>query len=146
LKIPIGHLISCSFLISKFRSVIRQITNIVDHSNTERQAKIKLKGLKNKIDKLDNNYLDKTVKFVSDHWDGAMQYLRKRGLGKYRRSLNSESGMKLLRRLEKNHDGIRSAVTRKHYIKIYQAIKYLSVDVTEFINSSVEENNANTIA
>lgn len=132
--------------VSKFRSVIRQIANIFDHSNTERQAEIKLKRLKNQIDELDNDYLDKTVKFISDHWGHAMQYLRKKGLGKYRRSSNSESGMRLLRRLEKNHDGIRSPETRKHYVKIYQAIKYLSADVTEFINSSVEERSTNTIA
>ena len=135
-----------SGFISKFRFVIRQIVNVFDHSNTEGQAKIKLKRLKNETDKLDNNYLDKAVKFISDHWGDAMQYLRKKGLGKYRRASNSESGMRLLRRLEKNHDGIRSAETRKHYIKIYQAIKYLSADVTEFINSSVEESSTNSFA
>jgi hypothetical protein len=43
------------------------------------------------------------------------------------------SGMRLLRRLEKNHDGIRSAATRQHYIQIYQAMKYLSLDVADFI-------------
>jgi hypothetical protein len=41
--------------------------------------------------------------------------------------------MRLLRRLEKNHDGIRSAATRQHYMQIYQAIKYLSLDVADFI-------------
>ena len=41
--------------------------------------------------------------------------------------------MRLLRRLEKNHDGIRSATTRKHDIQISQAIKYLSLDIAEFI-------------
>jgi hypothetical protein len=41
--------------------------------------------------------------------------------------------MRLLRRLEKNHDGIRSAATRQHYIQIYQAMKYLSLDVADFI-------------
>ena len=41
--------------------------------------------------------------------------------------------MRLLRRLEKNHDRIRSAATRQHYIQIYQAIKYLSLDIAEFI-------------
>jgi len=30
--------------------------------------------------------------------------------------------MRLLRRLEKNHDESRSAATRQHYIQIYQAI------------------------
>ena len=128
-----------SGFISKFRSIIGQIVNIFDHSNTEIQAKIKLKNLKNQIERLESSYLCKITKFFSDHWDAAMQYLRKKGLAKYRRSSNSESGMRLLRRLEKNHDGIRSAETRKHYIKIYQAIKYLSADVTEFINSGTEQ-------
>jgi len=41
--------------------------------------------------------------------------------------------MRLLRRLEKNHDGIRSAATRQHYIQIYQAMQYLSLDIAEFI-------------
>ena len=41
--------------------------------------------------------------------------------------------MRLLRRLEKNHDGIRSAATRQHYIQIYQAITYLSLDVADFL-------------
>jgi hypothetical protein len=54
-------------------------------------------------------------------------------MGKHRRGSNSESGMRLLRRLEKNHDGIRSAATRQHYIQLYQAITYLSLDIAEFI-------------
>jgi len=128
-----------SGFISKFRSVISQIVNIFDHSNTEIQAEVKLRNLKNQIGQLENSYLDKIAKFFSDHWNDAMQYLRKRGMAKYRRSSNSESGMRLLRRLEKNHDGIRSAATRKHYIKIYQAIKYLSADVADFINSGTEQ-------
>jgi hypothetical protein len=41
--------------------------------------------------------------------------------------------MRLLRRLEKSHDGIRSAATRQHYIQIYQAVKYLSLDIAKFI-------------
>ncbi|MDM8524838.1 hypothetical protein QUF80_15830 [Desulfococcaceae bacterium HSG8] len=42
--------------------------------------------------------------------------------------------MRVLRRLEKNHDGIRSEVTRKNYIKIYQTVRYLSEDATRFLN------------
>jgi len=41
--------------------------------------------------------------------------------------------MRLLRRLEKNHDGIRSAATRQHYMQISQAMQYLSLDVADFI-------------
>jgi hypothetical protein len=77
--------------------------------------------------------LEKILTFFADHWDQALRYLRKKGMGKHRRGSNSESGMRLLRRLEKNHDGIRSAATRQHYIQIYQAIKYLSLDIAEFI-------------
>ena len=125
----------CGF-ISGFRSVIRQIVNIFDHSNTEAQAEVKLRSLKNQIGEMRNEHLSRICKFFDDHWNEAMQYLRKRGLGKYGRSSNSESGMRILRRLEKNHDGIRSEVTRKNYIKIYQMIKYLSADVTDFLNAA----------
>ena len=54
-------------------------------------------------------------------------------MGTHRRGSNSASGMRLLRRLEKSHDGIRSAATRRHYIQIYQAVKYLSLDIAKFI-------------
>jgi hypothetical protein len=65
--------------------------------------------------------------------ENSQPVIRKKGMGTHRRASNSESGMRLLRRLEKNHDGIRSAATRQHYIQIYQAIKYLSLDIAEFI-------------
>jgi hypothetical protein len=77
--------------------------------------------------------LEKILPFFDDHWEHALRHLRKKGLGTHRRGSNSESGMRLLRRLEKNHDGIRSAVTRQRYIQSYQAIKYLSLDIAEFI-------------
>jgi hypothetical protein len=54
-------------------------------------------------------------------------------MGKHRRGSNSESGMRLLRRLEKNHDGIRSAATRQPYMQIDQAIQYFSLDIAAFI-------------
>jgi hypothetical protein len=124
--------------ITGFRSVIRQIVNISDHSNTEIQAGIKLKNLKNRIEPIGNNYLNRITKFFDEHWQEAMQFLRKRGLAKHRRSSDSESGMRILRRLEKNHDGIRSEAARKNYIKIYQTIKYLSGDVADFLNHNTE--------
>lgn len=124
--------------VSKFRYLIRQIVNIFDHSDTEIQAKVKLRHLKNQIDEIGNKHFDKILEFFDNHWNEAMHYLKKRGMGKYGRSSNSESGMRILRRLEKNHDGIRSESARKNYIKIYQMIKYLSADVTEFLNSGFE--------
>ncbi|MBF0121191.1 MAG: transposase [Desulfobacterales bacterium] len=128
-------------VISKLRGIIKQIVNIFDYSNTEVQAEIKLENLKKQINEIGDSNLNKISKFLTEHWNQAIQYLRKRGFAKDRRSSNSESGMRILRRLEKNHDGIRSSVMRGNYIKIYQAIKYLSLDVADFINRGVQFSN-----
>jgi Transposase len=119
--------------VHRFRNVIRQLVNIFDHTHSDAQAKFRLQQLRQDIQVLADHQLNKIPQFFDDHWDQAMRYLRKKGMGKHRRGSNSESGMRLLRRLEKNHDGIRSPATRQHYIQIYQAMKYLSYDVADFI-------------
>jgi hypothetical protein len=116
-----------------FRSMIRQLVHLFDYSHSNAQAKLRLQQLRTEIRAVDDDHLEKMLTFFDDHWEHALRYLRKKGMGKHRRGSNSASGMRLLRRLEKNHDGIRSAATRQHYIQIYQAIRYLSLDVAEFI-------------
>ena len=111
----------------------RQLVNIFDHAHSEAQAQFRLQQLRQDIQALADHQLNKIPQFFDDHWDQAMRYLRKKGMGTQRRRSNSESGMRLLRRLEKNHDGIRSPATRQHYIQIYQAMKYLSCDIADFI-------------
>ena len=115
------------------RHIIRQLVHIFDHAHSAAQAKRRLQQLSQDVHVLADRHLDKIPQFLDDHWDQALRYLRKKGLGKHRRGSNSEAGMRLLRRLEKNHDGIRSATTRQHYMQIYQAIKSLSLDVADFI-------------
>jgi Transposase len=119
--------------VHRFRHIIRQLVNIFDHTHSEAQARSRLKQLRQDIHALEDRNLEKILTFFDDHWEQALRYLRKKGMGKHRRGSNSESGMRLLRRLEKNHDGIRSATTRQHYIQIYQAIQYLSLDAADFI-------------
>jgi hypothetical protein len=119
--------------VHSFRSLIRQLVTLFDHSHSEAQAKLRLQQLRKDVQAVQDHHLDKIVQFFDDHWDQAFRYLRKKGMGKHRRGSNSESGMRLLRRLEKNHNGIRSVATRQHYMQIYQAIKYLSLDIAEFI-------------
>ena len=119
--------------VHRFRSIIRQLVNIFDHTHSEAQATLRLQQLRKDIQAMDDPHLEKIPQFFDEHWEQALRYLRKKGMGKHRRGSNSESGMRLLRRLEKNHDGIRSAATRQHYIQIYQAIKYLSLDIAAFI-------------
>jgi hypothetical protein len=119
--------------VHSFRSIIRPLVNIFDQTHSATQAKLRLQQLRQAIQVLQDPHLDKIPQFFDDHWDQALRYLRKQGMGTHRRGSNSESGRRLLRRLEKNHDGIRSAATRQHYIQIYQAIKYLSLDIADFI-------------
>jgi Transposase len=119
--------------VHSFRSIIRQLVNLFDHAHSEAQAKLRLQQLRKEIRAVNDSHLEKILTFFDDHWEQALRYLRKKGMGKHRRGSSSESGMRLLRRLEKNHDGIRSAATRQHYIQLYQAIKYLSLDIAEFI-------------
>ena len=119
--------------VHSFRNIIRQLVHIFDHAHSEAQAKLRLHQLRKDIHALEDQHLNKIPQFFDDHWEHALRYLRKKGMGTHRRGSNSESGMRLLRRLEKNHDGIRSAATRQHYMQIYQAMKYLSLDIADFI-------------
>src|SRR5437762_2541303 len=121
------------FQADHFRRVSRQLVNLFDYAHSEAQATLRLQQLRRDIHAMADHHLEKIPQFLDDHWEQALRYLRKKGMGKHRRGSNSESGMRLLRRLEKNHDGIRSAATRQHYIQIYQAMKYLSLDVADFI-------------
>ena len=82
---------------------------------------------------MEGHHLEKIPQCFADHWDQVLRYLRPKGMGKHRRGSNSESGMRLLRRREKNHDRIRSAATRQPYIQSYQAIQYLALDIAEFL-------------
>ena len=124
--------------VQSFRHIIRQLVHIFDHTHSEAQAKLRLHQLRQDIQVLEDRPLVKIPQFFDDHWEQALRYLRKKGMGTHRRGSNSESGMRLLRRLEKNHDGVRSAATRQHYIQIYQAIKYLSLDVADFLEKGLQ--------
>ena len=104
--------------VHSFRHIIRQLVHIFDHAHSAAQAKRRLQQLRQDVHVLEDRHLDKIPQCLDDHWDQALRYLRKKGLGKHRRGSHSESGRRLLRRLEKNHDGIRSATTRQHYMQI----------------------------
>jgi Transposase len=115
------------------RNIIRQLVHLFDHAHSDAQAQLRLPQLRQDIQALADHQLHKIPQCFDAHWDQAMRYLRKKGMGKHRRGSNSESGMRRLRRLEKNHDGIRSPATRPHSMQIYQAMQYLSCDVADFI-------------
>jgi len=119
--------------VHRCRNLIRQLVHIFDHAHSAAPATLRLQQRRKDSQAMEAPHLKKIPQCFDEHWEQALRYLRKKGMGKHRRGSNSESGMRLLRRLEKNHDGIRSAATRQPYIQIYQAIKYLSLDIAEFI-------------
>ena len=120
-------------LVHRFRHMLRQLVHSFDHAHSETQAKLSLPQLSKAIRAVADAHLEKMLTFFDDPGDQALRYLRKKGMGKHRRGSNSESGMRLRRRLAKNHAGIRSAATRQHYKQLYQAMTYRSRDSAEFI-------------
>jgi Transposase len=86
-------------VVHSFRSMIRQLVQIFDHAHSDAQAKIRLTQLRKDLQAVGDDHLEKILTFVDDHGDHALRYLRKKGMGKHRRGSNSESGMRLLRRL-----------------------------------------------
>ena len=119
--------------VHRFRSIIRQLGNLFDSSHSEAQAKLKLQQLRQEINAVDDNHLHKILTFLTITGIRLCGICGKRGWGSTSIKSNSESGMRLLRRLEKNHDGIRSPATRQRCMPIYQAMKYLSIDIAAFI-------------
>ena len=116
-----------------FRTMSRPLVHSFDHTPSEAHAKRRRKQLRRDSHALEDQHLATIAPCFDEHWEPALRYLRTKGRGQPRRGSNAESGMRLLRRLEKNHDGIRSAATRQHYMQIYQAIQSLSLDVADFI-------------
>jgi hypothetical protein len=119
--------------VPRCRTILRQLVHIFDHAHSEAPATLRLQQLRQDSHALAAPHLEKSPQCFDAHWDHAWRYLRKKGMGTHRRGAHSASGMRLLRRLEKNHDGLRSAATRQHYTQLYQAMKYLSLDVADFI-------------
>jgi hypothetical protein len=114
------------------RRMIQPLGQIFAHAPRAGQAKRSRQQRRQAIHALADHHLDQMPQGFDEPWDQARRYLRKQGMGKHRRGSNSASGMRLLRRLEKNHDGIRSAATRPHDMQIYQAMRYRSLDIAEF--------------
>ena len=49
--------------VHRFRSIIRQLINSFDHSHSEAQAKSKLKQLRQEINAVDDDHLQKILSF-----------------------------------------------------------------------------------
>lgn len=66
------------------------------------------------------------MRFLEDNFTWMTAYLRHEHV---QRNSLAESGMRVLRRLEIEHDGFRSDKGREDFLGIYQVIKYLGWSV-----------------
>src|ERR671931_462024 len=57
--------------VHRFRSIIRQLVNIFDQAHSEAQAKLRLQQLRQEINAVDDDHLQKILTFFDDHWEPA---------------------------------------------------------------------------
>jgi hypothetical protein len=113
--------------ISRMRCFLLGVWHLFRDSNNEQEARKALEELKQmKIEPKAKETLEKVYSFLEDNFDKMITYLKLTGV---KRNSLSESGMRMLRRLEVEHDGFRSEKGRENCLKIYQAVKYLGWSV-----------------
>ena len=111
----------------KMRSFLEGVWSLFRDSKDEEEALKALAELKRiKIEPKASEALKDACSFLEENFDKMTTYLKVPGV---KRNSLSESGMRMLRRLEVEHDGFRSQKGRQNCIKIYQTVKYLGWSV-----------------
>jgi hypothetical protein len=120
-------------LVPRFRRMIRQLVHMFAQAHSEAHAQLRLHQRRQDIHVLADRHRAQMPQCLEAHWEPALRYLRHKGLGTPRRGSNSASRRRLLRRRERNHEGVRSAATRSPSMQISQARQSLSLDVAAFL-------------
>jgi Transposase len=107
---------------SFLRGFLDKVWAIFEGPTTEAQAQAKLVELKQYAAHHAEDGYTKSISFLDEHFKNMTTFLRVPGV---QRNSLAESGMRVLRRLERNHDGFRSDKARQNALKIYQAVTYL---------------------
>ena len=107
---------------SFLRNFLLKVWDIFEGPTTEADAQAQLAELKEYVRHHDKDGYTKSVSFLDEHFKNMTTFLRVPGV---QRNSLAESGMRVLRRLEQNHDGFRSDKARQNALKIYQAVTYL---------------------
>src|SRR5215470_12232581 len=101
---------------------LHKVWAIFEGATTEAEAQAKLAELKQYAAHHENDGYTKSIAFLDDNFKNMTTFLRVPGV---QRNSLAESGMRVLRRLERNHDGFRSEKGQQNALKIYQAVMYL---------------------
>jgi hypothetical protein len=109
--------------VGRLRAFLGGLWRIFEDSQEEQQAHEALAQLKQMSSDAQNPQpFEKVIRFLEEHFEWMTTFLRHEGV---RRNSLAETGMRVLRRLEVEHDGFRSDQGRDNFLRIYQAIKYL---------------------
>jgi len=126
-RIRLTEIVEADQKVGKLRAFLSGVWDIFENSKDEIDAKIALEDLKQKeIDKQHPKQFNKVINFLEGHFEWMTAFLRHENV---KRNSLSETGMRILRRLELEHDGFRSEKGREDFLRIYQAIKYLGWNV-----------------
>jgi hypothetical protein len=119
--------------VGKPRAFLGGVWDIFENSADEAEARAALTRLKRlPVDREHPEQFRKVTSYLEEHFEWMTAYLRHEGVT--RNSL-AESGMRVLRRLEVEHDGFRSTTGRDNCLRIYQAVKYLGWSVHQLPQS-----------
>jgi len=122
--------------VGKLRAFLGGVWHIFEDSTDEQEARLALAELKRlSVDREHPEQFRKVVTYLEDHFEWMTAFLRHDGV---KRNSLAESGMRVLRRLEVEHDGFRSEKGRENCLRIYQAVKYLDWSVHQLPQSEAK--------
>jgi hypothetical protein len=124
--------------VGRLRVFLSGVWHIFEDSQDEQEARAALEALKRQpTDRHHSEPFKKVVDFLEEHFEWMTTFLRHENV---KRNSLSETGMRVLRRLEVDHDGFRSDKGRENVLRIYQAVKYLGWSVhhppSDLVNSA----------
>jgi hypothetical protein len=113
--------------VGRLRNFLKGVWHVFRESRDEPEARAALAALKQvKLEPKAREQTEKVFSFLEEHFELMITYLKHPNV---QRNSLAESGMRVLRRLEVEHDGFRTPKGRENCLKIYQAAKYLGWSV-----------------
>lgn len=132
-KQQLADIVEAERQVGKLRAFLGGVWRIFEESPDEQEAREALAALKQlPVDRNHPKPFRKVVTYLEEHFEWMTAFLRHDGV---KRNSLAESGMRVLRRLEVEHDGFRSEKGRDNCLRIYQAVKYLGWSVHQLPSS-----------
>lgn len=125
-RVKLAEICEADSKISGIRAFLSGVWNIFEKSKDKEEARKALEELKSQEAAKESKHHEKAINFLEDTFDQATTYLGEKDV---QRNSLAESGMRILRRLELEHDGFRTDDSREDFLRIYQAVKYLGWSV-----------------